>query len=417
MLDVSPYDDGDEDDTTSSSTVTATLAGGTGYSIGSPNSGTVTINEDFTPTVTISATSSSVAEVGGGSGVFTVSFNAPAPTDVTVDYAVSGMTATLQSGSGYTIGNPNSASVTINEEPSQPPPTVTISASTTSMSEMGGSVQLGIDLSMPASSTVTVNYSLSGTAVNRTDYQTLSGQVTISQGQSYAMVPLVAIDDGDGDDNITSESVTVTLQSATGGYTIGSPNSVTVTIQEDSSPPPELLALPRNTANPVTTSVTVPEIRALIPAAAARWEAAGVDRSTIASDLRGLQIIVADLPGSALGEALPGRLWIDTNAAGYGWFIDRTPRNDSEFSDVIAPTELQATGDSPAVGRVDLLTVIMHEMGHLLGLPEASGQESSHDIMSEVLDLSTRRLPDRALTASVPAVGWARQRESPYASS
>lgn len=167
-------------------------------------------------------------------------------------------------------------------------------------------------------------------------------------------------------------------------------------MEDSGGPPPELLALPPKTTGPAPPTITVPVIRELIPAAVARWEAAGLERSTIEADLRGLRIIVADLAGSILGEASPGRLWIDTNAAGYGWFIDRTPRNDREFSEIVAPTELQAVGDSPAAAHVDLLTVVMHELGHLFGLPDAAGQASAHDVMSEVLGLSTRRLPDAA---------------------
>ncbi len=49
--------------------------------------------------------------------------------------------------------------------------------------------------------------------------------------------------------------------------------------------------------------------------------------------------------------------------------------------------------DYVALPGVDLLTVVMHEMGHLFGLPEASGPDDAHDVMWEVLGPSTRRLP------------------------
>lgn len=97
-IDVSPIDDGDGDDTTASATVTATLASSAGYTIGSANSATVTIDEDLLPTVTISATTPSVAEVGGGSGTFTVSLSAAASNNITVSYATTG---TAVAGSDY----------------------------------------------------------------------------------------------------------------------------------------------------------------------------------------------------------------------------------------------------------------------------------------------------------------------------
>lgn len=40
--------------------------------------------------------------------------------------------------------------------------------------------------------------------------------------------------------------------------------------------------------------------------------------------------------------------------------------------------------------------MLMHEMGHLFGLPEAAAPESTHDVMWETLGLSTRREPDAA---------------------
>ncbi|HET6882755.1 MAG TPA: hypothetical protein VFI31_21485, partial [Pirellulales bacterium] len=125
---------------------------------------------------------------------------------------------------------------------------------------------------------------------------------------------------------------------------------------------------------------------------------AGIAPATVVSDLLGLRIVITDLPDSGLGEASAAsrQIWLDTNAAGYGWFVDRTPWSDEEFAAIIAPSERQAVGGSPAFGEVDLLTVLMHEMGHLFGLPEAAGSDSTHDVMWETLGLSTRREPDAA---------------------
>jgi len=52
--------------------------------------------------------------------------------------------------------------------------------------------------------------------------------------------------------------------------------------------------------------------------------------------------------------------------------------------------ELMATFGSPARGRVDLLTTVMHELGHVLGLDHADGS----GLMNALLPLSTRRLLD-----------------------
>src|SRR5262249_24346762 len=66
--------------------------------------------------------------------------------------------------------------------------------------------------------------------------------------------------------------------------------------------------------------------------------------------------------------------------AGYGWFIDATPADDSEFP---------ATPESPAYGKVDLLTVVVHEIGHALGFEHDSGD----GIMAESLPLGVPRMP------------------------
>jgi hypothetical protein len=82
---------------------------------------------------------------------------------------------------------------------------------------------------------------------------------------------------------------------------------------------------------------------------------------------------------------------LDTNAAGRGWFIDSTSTLDEEFDIPVAATESRApTG--PVVDRVDLITVMMHEFGHLLGLHETvADQNSAHSLFNDTLGVGTRR--------------------------
>ena len=100
-----------------------------------------------------------------------------------------------------------------------------------------------------------------------------------------------------------------------------------------------------------------------------------------------IQFEIADLPGEQLGQTVGERILIDTDAAGYGWFVDATPYDDIEFSRTGVRSELVAAPQSPAVGTVDLLTVVMHELGHVTGL----NHTTNSSFMDAVLPLGTRR--------------------------
>ncbi|PSB59176.1 hypothetical protein C7B77_01940 [Chamaesiphon polymorphus CCALA 037] len=92
-----------------------------------------------------------------------------------------------------------------------------------------------------------------------------------------------------------------------------------------------------------------------------------------------LKIEVTDLPTGQLAEATitgydtlgrpnSGTLTLDINGNNLGWFIDTTPDDNSEFTTQLADTAYKATADSAAYGKYDLLTTILHELGHLNGI-------------------------------------------------
>ncbi len=78
------------------------------------------------------------------------------------------------------------------------------------------------------------------------------------------------------------------------------------------------------------------------------------------------QLAEATITGyDTFGRPNTATISIDDDANGIGWFIDTTPGDSSEFTGT--DTYFQATPNSPASGKYDLLTAILHEMGHTLG--------------------------------------------------
>jgi hypothetical protein len=114
------------------------------------------------------------------------------------------------------------------------------------------------------------------------------------------------------------------------------------------------------------------DLQPLVAEARARWQLAGIDTAALGP----VEVRIADLPGATLGQASGNALWLDANAAGWGWFIDPTPWEDSEFT---------MPGDQGEQDRMDLLTVLMHEIGHLLGHDHDEG-----GLMAETLTAGTR---------------------------
>jgi subtilisin-like proprotein convertase family protein len=93
-----------------------------------------------------------------------------------------------------------------------------------------------------------------------------------------------------------------------------------------------------------------------------------------------IQIHLADLPSGRLGQADQHSIVLDVNANGAGWFVDSSPGDPSEFLGF----------SSRASGLVDLLTVVVHEVGHVLGF---SHSLDTRDVMAAELGLGMRRLP------------------------
>jgi len=104
-----------------------------------------------------------------------------------------------------------------------------------------------------------------------------------------------------------------------------------------------------------------------------------------AAQLGQVQVTVTELPGSllGLGSFTSPAIWLDTDAAGFGW---HSPFAASSFGAALLPT---STSLQPGI---DLLTVVTHELGHVLGFADLDPNQHRHDVMSASLLPGVRRV-------------------------
>src|SRR5437879_2541129 len=71
-----------------------------------------------------------------------------------------------------------------------------------------------------------------------------------------------------------------------------------------------------------------------------------------------------------------------------------------------AGSEYLVLAGSPACGSVDLLTVVAHELGHIVGRTDLDSASQPQDLMADTLGTGIRRLPTTWTTQVVagPAV-------------
>ncbi|XGV99052.1 MAG: fibro-slime domain-containing protein [Leptolyngbya sp. BL-A-14] len=259
-------------------TVIATLAGNTGYQVGTPSSAIVTIldNPPPPPFAAIVATDPNASEVGLDPGQFTITLNKPANTDLTIGYTVAGtategadyqpigrsvfipkgqvsaiipvrpiadqlvegpetVIATLQPGSGYQLSPTITATVTIADNPPVIVPIVTLIASDNTATKplpnkgVSDPGEFTITMTPPAPTTMTVTFSVSGTAIEGTDCQSMPRSATFAAGQAQAKIPVVPMAMTSQRVGAGVTHVTATLQPSS-GCQLGNPMIDTVTI-------------------------------------------------------------------------------------------------------------------------------------------------------------------------------------------
>ena len=143
---------------------------------------------------------------------------------------------TLNNGSGYNVGTTNAVHTrTITDDDTPSTPVADFAAATSTVGEASGLTNVRLNLNPAPTGTITVNYTLSGSATRGTDY-TISGgsgasrTVSVPGGSTFVNIPVVITNDSTQENN---ETIILTLNNGT-GYNVGTTNAAhTRTITDD----------------------------------------------------------------------------------------------------------------------------------------------------------------------------------------
>jgi hypothetical protein len=104
------------------------------------------------------------------------------------------------------------------------------------------------------------------------------------------------------------------------------------------------------------------------------------------------QLLKGELSLTILGQSGAVQILLDPAAGGYGWFID-AGASESDAEDGLAH---RVDPDSVPPGRIDLFTVIAHELGHVLGLADLDPVTHPDALMAGELPPGIRKFPTAA---------------------
>jgi hypothetical protein len=210
-------------------TITATRTGGTNGAVSvsyATSNGTATAGSDYT------TASGTLSWPSGQSGSRT--FSVPILDDVadesneTVNVALSAPTG------GATLGTPSTAVLTISDNDTVAAGSLQFSATGYSATEASGSVTITATRNGGSSGAVSVGYATSnGSASAGSDFTGTSGTLSWTDGETGPKSFAVSITDDTSDEG--DETVGLLLSAPTGGASLGSPDTATLTIADNDS--------------------------------------------------------------------------------------------------------------------------------------------------------------------------------------
>ena len=192
-----------------------------------------------------------------------------------------------------------------------------------------------ITLTNASAQTITVvATTVAGSAVAGSDFVMKTATLTFAPGTTTAAFAVSIVNDRIKE---STETFTIVLSSPTGnGSIIAGTGTVTIFDNDGAMLAAALPPADGGAVTPLTAAVLAP----VVDQAESLWRAA-----LPSADFSAYKISIGNLSGSQLGWTDSNATTIDATAAGWGW-----------------------SAMDPGTTRMDLLTVVLHEMGRALGL-------------------------------------------------
>jgi hypothetical protein len=240
-----------------------------------------------------------------------------------------------------------------------------------------------VTLSAPSTAPVMLNYATSNSsAVAGSDYTAVSGTLTFAPGVTTQTVSVPIL--GDTIVENSEELFSLNLSSPI-NVILSDSGAVASIIDNDAA---AMLAASVSQDEEQAAGVTQHQLDELMDAAVMLWTdglGANDPRLALLADTR---VGTVNLPANEIGHAEGNVILLDADAAGHGWFIDVSPMQSSEFSVRLDRNVFGAARSSEAFGRMDLLTVLLHEIGHVLGF--GHDDAARYAVMHEELEAGAR---------------------------